>query len=136
MPDPVRWLVVICREGVSEVAPFAVEEDAKAYFDKASPAWSDAYLCSIVRGPWDMCGELPTPAAVYHYTEDGDYPSDDRFVLVSTVNFDETASAWLERKDEKPLRWNIEADREYRLDLAYVYAWQELPARAPRRGEG
>ncbi len=47
-----NWLVVICREGVSEVTPFANYDDAKEFFDKWEQQWSDSYLCKVEIGPF------------------------------------------------------------------------------------
>jgi len=54
--NPHRWLVIICREGAIEVVPFAGEEQARAFFDRASWQWSDSYLTQVVVGPRDLCG--------------------------------------------------------------------------------
>lgn len=62
-PAPQRWLVVICREGVTEALPFSEEEDACIFFERASAQWSDSYLARIVSGPRDLCGDLSAPAA-------------------------------------------------------------------------
>ena len=48
------YLIVICREGITEVVPFGSEctlEEIERYFDRASEQWSDAYLCKVIRGP-------------------------------------------------------------------------------------
>jgi hypothetical protein len=42
------WLVVICREGVSDVTVFTEEDEARAYFELASSQWSDSYLARAV----------------------------------------------------------------------------------------
>ena len=47
-------LVVICREGISEIIPFGNEytlEEIEEYFERASTQWSDAYLCKVIKGP-------------------------------------------------------------------------------------
>ncbi len=49
--EPSSWLVVICREGVSEVTKFDDEPEACAFFAKAREQWSDSYLACVVAGP-------------------------------------------------------------------------------------
>lgn len=46
-------IVIICREGRSEITPFKPgdEKDAEEYFDIASANWSDSYLCIVEKGP-------------------------------------------------------------------------------------
>lgn len=46
-----RYLVVICREGVPEVAGFNGLDEAERFFAAASEQWSDSYLCDVLRGP-------------------------------------------------------------------------------------
>ncbi len=46
-----KWMIIICREGVSEVTPFVHYDDAKYYFDQVSPQWSESYLCEVKIGP-------------------------------------------------------------------------------------
>lgn len=46
-----RWIVVICREGASDVTPFEDERTAREYFDLWSMQWSESFLCEIVIGP-------------------------------------------------------------------------------------
>lgn len=50
---PGQWLVVICREGVTEATPFESKSDAAAFFDRASLQWSESYLAHVVQGPRD-----------------------------------------------------------------------------------
>lgn len=49
-----RWLVFIFREGGQLDTTFILSDDereARERFDALSPAWSDSYLCKIVKGP-------------------------------------------------------------------------------------
>ncbi|MFA5961166.1 MAG: hypothetical protein WC848_00610 [Parcubacteria group bacterium] len=49
-----KYLIVICREGITEVIPFENEitpESVDAYFERVSEQWSDAYFCKVLKGP-------------------------------------------------------------------------------------
>jgi hypothetical protein len=49
-----KYLIVICREGITEVVPFENEttpECVEKYFNRISEQWSDAYLCKVIKGP-------------------------------------------------------------------------------------
>lgn len=50
-PTEYKWLVVINREGESNVTGFFHYDDARKFYDLASLQWSDSYLCDIVKGP-------------------------------------------------------------------------------------
>jgi hypothetical protein len=50
------WLVVICREGVTEVIVFTTEKDAREHFDRASLQWSESFLARAVIAPRDWRG--------------------------------------------------------------------------------
>jgi hypothetical protein len=45
------WIVVIVREGVSEVTGFFEYEAARVHFETMSMNWSESYLCEVVIGP-------------------------------------------------------------------------------------
>lgn len=47
----IKWFVVICREGVTEVTPFEDEADARAFLDISGVQWTEAFLCKVVEGP-------------------------------------------------------------------------------------
>lgn len=57
------WLVVICREGVSEVTLFDDEAEAVKFYDQASAQWSDSYLCVARRWPKDVHTHRPARPA-------------------------------------------------------------------------
>ena len=46
-----RFMVVICREGASDVTPFEDGSDAREYFDQWSMQWTESFLCQVMRGP-------------------------------------------------------------------------------------
>lgn len=46
-----KWIVVINREGVSDVTGFHSRIDAQEFFDTWSAQWSESYLCEVVIGP-------------------------------------------------------------------------------------
>lgn len=50
-PCATNWIVLICREGVSEVMPFKHKADAVEFFQKREGQWSDSYLCEVKVGP-------------------------------------------------------------------------------------
>ena len=53
-----EYLVIIIREGVSEIIPFESKdypENVEKYFDRASTQWSDSYLCKVIKGPIKIC---------------------------------------------------------------------------------
>lgn len=61
MTDPIRWLVVMRRDADPiEVLPFSELDPALKLYDRASAGWSDVYLCGVLAGPRDVCGELPS----------------------------------------------------------------------------
>lgn len=62
--DPIRWLVVVIREGRVEATPFTDELDAKTFFDRASLQWSDSYLCEVLVGPADLTTNRERPMNV------------------------------------------------------------------------
>ncbi|MGK3981217.1 hypothetical protein WMF38_57000 [Sorangium sp. So ce118] len=47
----ISWLVVICREGVTETTTFEDESDARTFYGSASEQWSDSFLCKVAKGP-------------------------------------------------------------------------------------
>jgi hypothetical protein len=59
MAEPKRelpWLVIICREGISEVTVFTEENEARSHFEKMSWRWSDSFLARAVIAPRDWVG--------------------------------------------------------------------------------
>ncbi len=50
------WLVIIAREGVSEVTVFTEESDARIFFEQASLQWSESFLARAVIAPRDWRG--------------------------------------------------------------------------------
>jgi hypothetical protein len=53
-----EYLIVICRDGITEVVPFGSEytlKEIEKYFNSASEQWLDAYLCKVIEGPIKIC---------------------------------------------------------------------------------
>jgi len=56
IPVGAPWLVVINREGTSEVTVFTEEKTAREYFASASLQWSESYLTRAIEFPKDWVG--------------------------------------------------------------------------------
>jgi hypothetical protein len=49
---PPRYMVIVCREGVSQVFPFDDLEAAYAFYKgPATEQWSESFLVVVLKGP-------------------------------------------------------------------------------------
>jgi hypothetical protein len=47
-------LVIIIYEGKPVVTGFNNYEDAREFFENASLQWSDSFLCTVLKGPFNL----------------------------------------------------------------------------------
>ncbi len=76
----------------------------------------------------------------WHYVEDGEWPAEEKDVTISVVNEEKTKAAWLQKwhtgvpGEYLPERWYYGEGGSLDFhSLDSVYAWTELPEKAPVR---